>query len=153
MLILENIQSPVNKKTDTYSSVISAWTNALIQMEGLINGVSQEAQGGDIILGLSAWHLFPDLMVVAPRPTSVQQRDPIFAHCGVLTIGLVNQDTEHVGIYWSLPLAHLRHYGAPVLSFRSIDSDERSRISTKELLLATLGCVLQGWGEAGNSTV
>jgi len=46
MLILENIQSPVNKKTDTYSSVISAWTNALIQMEGLINGVSQEAQGG-----------------------------------------------------------------------------------------------------------
>jgi len=99
MLILENVQIPVNKKTETYSSVISAWKNALMQMEGLINGVSQEAQGGDIILGLSAWHLFPDLMVVAPRPTPVRQRDPIFTHGGVLTIGLVNPNTEDRGVH------------------------------------------------------
>jgi hypothetical protein len=153
MLILENVQTLVNKKTETYSSVISAWQNALIQMEGLINGVSQEAQGGDIILGLSAWHLFPDLMVVAPRPIPVQQRDPIFAHGGVLTIGLVNLSTEERGVHWSLPLAHLRHYGVPVVSSGSIDSNERSRISTGELLLATFGCILQGWGEAGNNTL
>ncbi|PMD61990.1 uncharacterized protein K444DRAFT_662148 [Hyaloscypha bicolor E] len=153
MLILENVQTSVNKIPETYSSVISAWKNALIQMEGLINGVSQEAQGGDIILGLSAWHLFPDLMVVAPRPTPVRQRDPIFAHGGVLTIGLVNPNTQDRGVHWSLPLAHLRHYGVPVVSLRSIDSNERSRISTGELLLATFGCVLQGWGEAGNNTL
>jgi hypothetical protein len=153
MLILENVQTLVNKKTETYSSVISAWQNALIQMEGLINGVSQEAQGGDIILGLSAWHLFHDLMVVAPRPIPVQQRDPIFAHGGVLTIGLVNLSTEERGVHWSLPLAHLRHYGVPVVSSGSIDSNERSRISTGELLLATFGCILQGWGEAGNNTL
>jgi len=151
MLILENVQTPINKETKTYRSVISAWKNALIQMEGLINGVSQEAQGGDIILGLSAWHLFPDLMVVAPRPTPVRQGDPIFTHGGVLTIGLVNPSTEDRGVHWSLPLAHLRHYGAPVVSLRSIDSNERSRISTSELLLATFGCVLHGWGEAGNN--
>jgi hypothetical protein len=153
MPILENIQIPVNKKTETYSSVISAWKNALVQMEGLITGVSQEAQGGDIILGLSAWHLFPDLMVVAPRTTPVRQRDPIFAHGGVLTIGLINLNAEERGIHWSLPLAHLRHYGTPVISSRSIDGNERSRISTSELLMATFGCVLQGWGEAGNKTL
>ena len=153
MLILENVQSSVNNKTETYSSVISAWKNALLQMEALISGISQEAQGGDIILGLSAWHLFPDLMVVGPRPATVQQRDPIFANGGILTVGLVNLNTEDRGIHWSLPLAHLRHYGVPVVSLSSIDSNERSRISTSELLLATFGCVLQGWGEAGNNTL
>jgi len=157
MLILENVQIPVNKKTETYSSVISAWKNALVQMEGLLNGVSQEAQGGDIILALSAWHLFPNLMVVAPRPTPVDQHDPIFDYHTVLTIGLVNLNREdgnlNRGVHWSLPLANLRHYGVPVVSLTSIDSNERSRISTSELLLATFGCVLQGWGEAGKNTL
>ncbi|KAL9631380.1 MAG: hypothetical protein Q9204_004250, partial [Flavoplaca sp. TL-2023a] len=31
MLILDNIQVPVNAKTDTYESVMEAWSNALIQ--------------------------------------------------------------------------------------------------------------------------
>ena len=155
MLILENVQTPVNKEIKTYKSVISAWKNALIQMEALINGVSQEAQGGDILLGLSAWHLFPDLMVVAPHPTPVLLLDPIFSHGGMLTIGLVNSNpnTEDRGVRWSLPLAHLRHYGVPVISSGSIGIYERLRISTGELLLATFGCVLQGWGEAGNNTL
>jgi hypothetical protein len=133
------MQTPVNKETETYSSVISAWKNALIQMEGLINGVSQEAQGGDIILGLSAWHLFPDLMIAAPLPTPVRRHDPIFTHGGVLTIGLVNPKTEDRGVHWSLPLAHLQHYGVPVGSLRSIDSNERSRISTSELCFTRVG--------------
>jgi hypothetical protein len=90
MLILDNIRRPVNKKADTYESVITAWTNALTQMEGLIKGVSQQAQGGDILLALSSWHLFPDLVVVIPRTAHISQRDPIFASGGVLKIGLDN---------------------------------------------------------------
>jgi hypothetical protein len=152
MLILDNIQVPVNKTRETYSSVISAWKNALVQMEGLISGVSQEAHQGDIILGLSAWHLFPDLEVVAPCPTSVRQRDTIFKHGGVLTIGLFTSNLDSGGIHWSLPLAHLRYYGAPVVSSRTVDGNVQSRISANELLLATFGCVLQGWGEIGSNT-
>ncbi|KAA6406556.1 MAG: hypothetical protein FRX48_09611 [Lasallia pustulata] len=152
MLILDNIQLPVNQTADTYSSVMKAWTTSLVQMEGLIKGVAQQAQGGDILLALSSWHLYPDIVVVVPSSAHVRQHDPIFASGGVLTIGLFNMKLQHPGIYWSLPLAHLRHYGAPVMSARSIDSNVQSRISLEELLQATLGCVLHGWGAAGSNT-
>lgn len=153
MLILDNLQLPVNQTADTYESVIKAWTNALVQMEGLVKGVAQQAQGGDILLALSSWHLYPDIIVVVPSSAHVRQHDPIFASGGVLTIGLLETYLQHPGIHWSLPLAHLRHYGAPVVSARSIDSNVQSRISLEELLQATLGCVLQGWVDAGSNTL
>lgn len=159
MLILDNVQLPVNQTADTYESVTKAWTNSLVQMEGLVKGVAQQAQGGDILLALSSWHLYPDMIVVVPTSAHVRQHDSIFASGGVLTIGLLKPYLQHSGIHqhpgihWSLPLAHLRHYGAPVVSARSIDSNVQSRISLEEMLQATLGCVLQGWGDAGSNTL
>lgn len=38
-------------------------------------------------------------------------------------------------------------------SVRSLDSDEKSRLSLTELLQATLGCVLHSWGPAGSNTM
>lgn len=152
MLIIDNIRAPVNWKIDTYQSVMSAWTNSMAQMEDLVQGFPQKAQGGDILLALSAWHLFPDMALVVPCVKYVRQDDPIFTSGGVLTIGLEPPRPEQKGVYWSLPLAHLRHYGAPVQSERSMNSGERSRISLEEFLQAVLGCFLQGWGEAGANT-
>ncbi|KAH0545439.1 hypothetical protein FGG08_000440 [Glutinoglossum americanum] len=151
-LIVDNVRQPVNKKTDTYASVINAWTNSLSQMEALIKGIPQRAQGGDLLLSLHSWHLFPDMMVVHPSTTHVSQRDPIFSTGGILTVGLQEPGHQLNGVYWSLPLAHLRHYGAPVVAVRSINSIERSRISLDEFLQALLGCVLQGWGIYGTDT-
>ena len=153
MLIIDNLRIPVNRKSDTYQSVLSAWTDSLTKMEGLIQGISQKAQSGDILLALSAWHLFPDMMIVDPCVASVQQNDQTFASGVVLTIGLEKTNSEHTGVFWSLPLAHLRHYGAPVLSVRSIDSSERSRISLDEFLQAFLGCFLHGWHDAGSDII
>ena len=149
-LITDNVQGSVNQISDTYESVITAWKNSLTQMDGLIEGISQQATSGEILLALSAWHLFPDLVVVNPRTTQVYQNDHIFTSGGVLTIGLEKPDLDRNGVYWSLPLARLRYYGAPVVSSCSIDSSERSRLSLTELLQAFLGCFLQGWGEAGS---
>lgn len=153
MLIIDNLRVPVNRKSETYQSVLSAWTDSLTKMEGLMQGISQKAQSGDILLALSAWHLFPDMMIVDPCVASVQQNDQTFASGVVLTIGLEKTHSEHTGVFWSLPLAHLRHYGAPILSVRSIDSGERSRISLDEFLQAFLGCFLQGWHDAGSDTI
>lgn len=122
-------------------------------MEGLVNGISQKAQTGGILLALSAWHLYPDMMVVVPCVTHVRQKDPMFASGGVVTIGLEKPNSDQKGVFWSLPLAHLRHYGAPVVLVRSLDSDEKSRLSLTELLQATLGCVLHSWGLAGSNTM
>ena len=153
-LIIDNIKLPVNGKTDTYESVIEAWKNSLEQMDGLVNGISQNARHGDILLALSAWHLFPDMMVVVPTTVQVRQQDPIFSLGGMLTLGLETPDSVgRSGVYWSLPLARLRHYGTPVTSVQSIDSRERSRVQLDEFLQITLGCYLQSWGEVGKDTV
>ncbi|KAG6990912.1 hypothetical protein G7Y79_00060g092160 [Physcia stellaris] len=153
MLIVDNVKSSVNKKNNTYESVLSAWKNSLAQMEGLIKGISQQAISGDILLALSAWHLFPDMLVVIPCKTQVRQHDPIFESGGVLTIGLEKPDLDKSGVYWSLPLASLRHYGAPVVASCSINSSERSRLSLTEFLQAFLGCFLWGWGDAALDTL
>ncbi|KAL9579554.1 MAG: hypothetical protein Q9212_005043 [Teloschistes hypoglaucus] len=153
MLILDNVQSPINTKTDTYDSVMEAWTSSLTQMEALVQGISQQAQRGEILLALSSWHLFPDLTVVAPSMAHVRQNDPLFGSGGMLTIGLETPISRGKnGVHWSLPLAYLRHYGRPVVSTRSINSGSRSRLSLPELLQATLGALLQKWGAAGADT-
>ncbi|KAL8651005.1 MAG: hypothetical protein Q9226_004902 [Calogaya cf. arnoldii] len=153
MLILDNIQVSINEVTDTYESVMEAWSNALTQMEALVQGISQQARNGDILLALSSWHLYPNLTVVTPSMAHVRQDDPVFGSGGVLTIGLQAPTIVEKGVHWSLPLAYLRHYGAPVESARSIRSGLRSRLSLQELLQATLGSLLQSWGAAGQDTL
>ncbi|KAL8922260.1 MAG: hypothetical protein Q9172_003630 [Xanthocarpia lactea] len=153
MLILDNVQVPVNGKIDTYDSVMEAWSNSLEQMEALVQGISQQATNGDILLALSSWHLFPDLTVVTPSLTHIRQNDPVFGSGGVLTLGLQGPVVQEKGVHWSLPLAYLRHYGAPVVAGRSICSESRSRLSLQELLQATLGSLLQAWGAAGKDTL
>ncbi|KAI4265371.1 MAG: hypothetical protein L6R38_009471 [Xanthoria sp. 2 TBL-2021] len=153
MLIVDNVQVPVNKRIDTYESVMEALNNALTQVEALVQGISQQARSGDILLALSSWHLFPDLTVVTPSMTHVRQNDPVFGSGGVLTIGLQAPTVQEKGVHWSLPLAYLRHYGAPVVSAQSIRSELRSRLSLQELLQATLGSLIQGWGAAGKDTL
>ena len=153
MLIVDNVKGCVNKMSDTYESVLTAWKHSLTQMEGLIQGISQQAMSGDILLASSAWHLFPDMQVVDPCTTLVVQNDPIFKSSGVLTVGLEKPNLDQNGIHWSLPLARLRHYGAPVVSSCAINSSERSRLSLTEFLQAFLGCFLQGWGDAASDTL
>ncbi|KAL8648322.1 MAG: hypothetical protein Q9210_005055 [Variospora velana] len=153
MLIIDNVQALVNSESDTYISVMDAWTRSLIQMEALIKGVSQKATSGAILLALSSWHLFPDLMVVTPSVTHIRQNDPVFCLGGILTLGLPTLYSKNHGIHWSLPLAFLRHYGAPVVSARSISSGTGSRLNLKELLQATLGSLFQGWGKEVGDTL
>ncbi|MCJ1371364.1 hypothetical protein MMC20_002579 [Loxospora ochrophaea] len=123
-------------------------------MEGLIAGVSQNARSGAIVLALSSWHLFPDMAVVSPTNAHVRQQDPIFDLGAVLTLGLEEGPNASYGsIYWSLSMAHLRHYGTPVVSTRSIDSFERSRLNLNEFFQVTLGSLLAGWGDAGSDVM
>ena len=104
MLIIDNVGCTVNNLPNTFESVMEAWKVCLEKMEGLITGTSQQASHGDILLAVSAWHLFPDMMVVKPSATHVSQHDPIFASGGVLTVGLEPSVERKPGVHWSLPL-------------------------------------------------
>lgn len=63
-LILSNIEGlAVSSMTSTYRSVIDAWVTALQGMENLVNGTSQGVSTGGLLLALSSWHLYPDMIV------------------------------------------------------------------------------------------
>lgn len=144
-LILDNIALPVNYKADTYESIIEAWKSSLQQMERLLVGHPQEARDGAIILGLCAWHLYPDMIVLGSEEKDVKQKDSLFKGRGILTVGLTREHGE--GIYWSLPLRYLRHYGLPVPLKRSLHSGEGTRISINQLLLAWTAAYTQPWND------
>lgn len=149
MLIINNVNIPVNQgdaKLTTYVRVIEAWKTALETLERLFAGQSQRIMNGAVLLGLSSWHLYPNLLVLAEQITTVKFDDPVIEHSGQLTIGLQNPnaDTDE-GVYWSLSLAHLRFYGDPV-KVTSFTTRDGSRLSIEEFQFLVLGSILSDWG-------
>lgn len=51
-----------------YRSVIDAWVTALQGMEKVVKGTSQEASSGGLLLALSSWHLYPDMIALGNTP-------------------------------------------------------------------------------------
>ena len=153
MLIFKNVKVPVNSDTDVFRSVMVAWKSAMKAMESLILGMPQRVHDGAVLLGLSSWHLYPDIVVLGETVASVTFNDPLIAEGACLTVGLQNRDEdEGRGVYWSLSLAHLRYYGEPVTSTRSTGCDP-SRVPFSHLELAVLGSVLGGWNGVGDDVV
>lgn len=151
MLILDNINVPVNNENDLFRSVTTAWFTALRAIENLVKGVPQQVQDGAALLGMSPWHLYPD-MVILGVTADVKQQDPLLLSSALLTLGLQFTDKSRNGVSWSLPLAHLRYYGHPVQSSCSV-SPANSRISIDQFAYVMLGCVFGGWNEYGSTPI
>ena len=112
-------------------------------MERLLQGMPQRIQDGSLILGISAWHLYPDISV-AGSSVLIQQRDGLVRTGGIVTVGIQNRLEGDEGVYWSLPLSHLKYYGRPVIELARAGLGE-SQITIEELLLVTLGSVFSTW--------
>ncbi|KAH9907236.1 hypothetical protein F4778DRAFT_528245 [Xylariomycetidae sp. FL2044] len=155
-LVIDNLDIPVNAKPDTYSSVITAWTSAMNQMEKLLCGVPLQVHGGDILLGLLSWHLYPDMKYLSTTERDIRQGDHLLEGRGILTLGLepsprMNNDCRSV--YWALPLAHLRFYGRlPVTKTRSVRTSDRDRITVDEMLWAVLSAYILPWDDGSVPT-
>ncbi|KAK1753339.1 hypothetical protein QBC47DRAFT_388233 [Echria macrotheca] len=145
MLILNNLNLPVNKNPTMYKSVLDAWTSSMTAANQLIEGMPLSIHDGGVLLGLASWHLYPDILVLGKGQTEVCQHDPVVATGGILTIGLKVKSEEQTGIRWSLPLSHLRYYGRAVLSERSLDT-QANRITIDQLMLVALGSLTRSWG-------
>ncbi|KAL8741502.1 MAG: hypothetical protein Q9190_005901 [Brigantiaea leucoxantha] len=150
-LIIDNLTMPVNKETmDVYASVIEAWKMALTTMDKLVGGINHSVQNGAVLLGLSAWHIYPDMIVLGRGTTTVKQNDPLVAPGGVITIGLRGVELEECrGVYWSLSLANVRYYET-VNSEGSISSDA-SRITFEDIWLVVLGSLIPLWERQGSN--
>ncbi|PMD63726.1 uncharacterized protein K444DRAFT_651234 [Hyaloscypha bicolor E] len=142
-LILKNISLLVSGGATTYESVTSAWIQAMEGLEKLLSGTPQQICDGSILLALSAWHIFPNLLVLGPKTVNVAFNDPLVPKAGVVTIGLQNSErNQGEGIGWSLALSHLRYYGDPV---PVANEDIKGRVAIRELHLVALGALLRQW--------
>lgn len=102
---------------------------------------------GSVLLGLSAWHIFPD-MVVFNSPmgnTEVSLNDALVKQGGILSLGISDPSRrEEQGVYWSLSLAHHKFYGDPMRQTRRLDVNG-SRLSMDELILICFGSLMRCW--------
>lgn len=140
MLILGNINITISGGSSTYTKVMEAWKQAMVGFEDLLGGMPQQISSGAILRALSAWHLYPDLIVVVDKTVNVRFQDPLLPGQGVVTIGLQSSEQPHEnGIQWSLTLSHLRFYGDPV----TVKTDgNNSRVDMKQLHMLAFGSLL-----------
>lgn len=118
-------------------------------VDNLIIGMPQRIEEGAILLGLAAWHIYPDLYVLGSLSRTIPQNDHLVAEGGVVTLGLRNTSTtKDEGIYWSLPLVYLKYYGNPIIS-TSTTGAYASRISFDQLLQTAIGSLISSWGHLG----
>ena len=144
MLIINNLHIPVSNHMSVYHSVIESSKTALVSMENILKGMPQRVQSGAFLLGLSAWHLYPDMVVHGSVTKKIQQRDQLVPTGSIITLGLESVAGADMGVSWSLPLAHLRFYGDPVQSSRSTGHDA-SRIPAEQLIYVVLGVLFRNW--------
>ncbi|GKZ35790.1 hypothetical protein AbraIFM66950_006585 [Aspergillus brasiliensis] len=149
-LIVNNLSVAVKNQADSdhepsprkgsYDSVLYNFNRALTTLERLIKGEPQRITDGGIMLGLTSWHLYPDLVVLASTTKEISQKDQLIREGGIVTISIARQAGPRAdGVYWSLPLASLRYYGT-VRRERSTMHD--SRISVEQLQALALGASL-----------
>lgn len=146
MLIINNVRLPVNGSSDVYESALGAWKSALSAVDRLVQGIPQQVQDGAVLLGMSAWHLYPDMEVLGEEIKSIHQGDELL-NDGILTVPVQEPNKHRKGVFWSLPLSRMRYYSLPVMSERHIASDT-SRITIRELHLIVLGTILAQWNTA-----
>lgn len=156
-LICKNLTMPINTDGRPYDSILSAWTGGLQALEKLINGAPHNIRDGSVLLAISAWHIYPNMMVFGvDKPaacTEVLQHDELVPEGGTISVGLSRiergdlnaKDPRGSGIYWSMPLDRLRHYGKSVRRTRNLLDDGR-RISFTDLLQVNLGAIFAKWG-------
>ncbi|KAI0128133.1 hypothetical protein F4776DRAFT_197397 [Hypoxylon sp. NC0597] len=143
-LILKNISLPVTAGANLYRDVIRAWKQALIGLECLLKGEPQSVTDGAILLAISAWHIFPNLIVLGSEIKKIDFGDSVMSPEGLLTIGITTEregNDLNSGIYWSVALSHYRYYGKPMQTTGKADT----RLTMDELHLVALGSLLRIW--------
>jgi hypothetical protein len=121
-------------------NVVDAWTSAMTIMDKLIHGVPQSVVTGAPLVGMAAWHLYPDMIAFTKNAEvwEIKQKDDLIHPGGILTVGIEDSRRRGDGIVWSLPLANLRYYGTPEISEACLSS-QKSRIPVTRLTYVAIG--------------
>ena len=142
-LVMNNLAIPFSSVGSTFEKVTLTWIRAMEVGEKLLGNLPQQASDRGVLLALSSWHLYPDLVVFQDKAKKIPFKDKLFPNAGVLSLGLEYKGpSDHVA-QWSLALSHLRYYGDPV---RVQSRNDLSRVGINQLWLVALGAVFRKWG-------
>lgn len=142
-LIMKNVKTPFVDPGSTFEKVTRGWIRSMRVLDDLLQNVPQEVPDRAVLMAISAWHLYPDLLVCQDKTTKVTLGDSLFPPAAILTLGLEPRDSRSDNLcQWSLALSHLRYYGGPV----KVRSEETfQRVSFEELWVVALGALLRQW--------
>ncbi|KAI0018115.1 hypothetical protein F4780DRAFT_540324 [Xylariomycetidae sp. FL0641] len=155
--LLSKLNTSVNSQQDVYTSVIEAWKTALETLEKVVGGASYSVHEGAVVIGLLAWHIYPDLVIMEHQTRKVIQNDQLVETGGIITIGLGAPEMPggawQSGVHWSLSLGYLHYYGPTKTSSQSVSFTPagKSRFTCDEFLYILLGSVMinsfpfRGW--------
>lgn len=146
MLIVDNIGLPIPYHPHLFDSVLVVWKKAMLTIDKLVSGVAQQIDDPEVLLGLSSWHIYPDMAFLGRETTVVEQKDQLVQKGGLITVGMQNASpSQHKGISWTMPLALLQFYGKPATLQRTI-GEQSIRVSFGNLVLVAIGSVISPWG-------
>ncbi|KAH8587969.1 hypothetical protein B0O99DRAFT_583731 [Bisporella sp. PMI_857] len=152
-LIINDLNLPIDSESDLYKNVTNVWHSSMTTIENLLNGIPQTVYNGTTLLGISSWHILPDVVSFRPSLKEIKHNDKLVRPGGVLTVGLqyVPRDTDHddnnsnineaqgpLGVFWSLSLSHLKFYGPPVQVSHSLGINA-TRVTFDQFMLLALG--------------
>lgn len=142
-LIMKNVKTPFVDPGSTFEKVTRGWIRAMKVLEDLLQNTPQQVPDRAVLMAISAWHLYPDLLVCQEKTTKVTLNDPLFSQAAILTLGLEPRDSRNDNLcQWSLALSHLRYYGDPI----KVKSEEAfQRVSFHDLWVVALGALLRQW--------
>ncbi len=144
-LILQNIELSMGGEGCLSTNVVGAWVRAVTVMDNLISGIPQEVSDGSAIVGLMAWHLYPEIHVFGRRNVELKMDDDLVPPGGILTLGCSpSATTPKLGVTWSLSLSKLRYYGKSVQATATLQGDS-SWLTVDEFRLVLVGCLLRVW--------
>ena len=98
MLIINNLQLPASHNTSIYESVIERLNPTLLCIESILKGIPQRIQSGAALLGLSAWHIYPDMVVYGTVTKEISQRDKLVPTSDIITVGLQSMTGVDTGV-------------------------------------------------------
>ncbi|KAG8161927.1 hypothetical protein KVR01_007692 [Diaporthe batatas] len=149
-LILQNISLPVSSGTSLYDGVVRAWCQAMDGLERLLNGEPQNVTDGAILLAVSAWHIYPNLLVLSSESVEVDFDDRLLQSSGLLTVAINTVEDSpdgKDGLHWSMALSRYKYYGRALKAVGEIDH----RLTVEQLHLVAFGSLMQGWNVPRNS--
>ncbi|CAM1500459.1 Fc.00g096210.m01.CDS01 [Cosmosporella sp. VM-42] len=114
-LIMKNVKTPFVDPGSTFEKVTRAWIRSMKVLEDLLQNVPQQVPDRAVLMAISSWHLYPDLLVCQEKVTKVTLNDPLFPRAAILTLGLEPRKSQNDNLcQWSLALSHLKYYGEPI---------------------------------------